>query len=178
MKKGLMVVVAVFAAVFMFTGVKNVSAMTENDLRTKVNAGATINGNTITVPTRYLNLFNDYLDQYELTDSDCQYISDQIDVLIDAARNNGVTSFADMETKCASQIRQACANVSANTGVKATVLSNGNVSVSKYQLPNEVFAVVGTHLAVNTGTASLLFIAGIITLIGVCLLVNKARKAE
>lgn len=173
MKKIFLVIVAVFT----LFSTKNVLAMTEAELTAKVKATYDINGHQLSVPTKYINLYDDYVNQYELTSADCQYIADQIDMLVSAARNNGVTSIKDLQTKCAEELRTACANVSANTGVKATVLANGKVSVSKYNNPNEVFAIIGVNVATNTGPASLVYIAGMITLIGAGLLVYKIKKA-
>ena len=165
------------AALIVLLSTKNVFAMTEAELTTKVKATYDINGNQLKVPEKYVNLYDDYVSQYELTSADCQYIADQIDMIVAAARKNGVTSIKELSTKCAEELRQACANVSANTGVKATVLSDGRVSVSKYNNPNEVFAIIGVHIATNTSTPSIVYIAGLITLIGASLLVYKIKKA-
>lgn len=167
----------ILAAVIVLFSTKNVFAMTEAELTTKVKATYDINGNQLKVPEKYVNLYDDYVSQYELTSADCQYIADQIDMLVAAARKNGVTSIKELSTKCAEELRQACANVSANTGVKATVLSDGRVSVSKYNNPNEVFAIIGVHIATNTGSTNLIYIAGLITLLGASLLVYKIKKA-
>ncbi len=172
-KKIFLVIVAILA---LFT-TKNVFAMSEAELTAKVKATYDINGHQLKVPTKYVNLYEDYVDQYELTSEDCQYIADQIDMIVAAAKKNGVTSVKELQTKCAEELRTACANVSANTGVKATILADGRVSVSKYNNPNEIFAIIGVNIATNTGSASLVFIAGIITLIGASLLVYKIKKA-
>ena len=173
MKKIDLVIIALIA----LFSTKNVFAMTEAELTAKVKATYDINGHQLKVPQKYVNLYDDYVSQYELTSADCQYIADQIDMIVAAARKNGVTSVSELSTKCAEELRQACANVSANTGIKATVLSDGRVSVSKYNNPNEVFAIIGVHIATNTGTPNLVYIAGLITLLGASLLVYKIKKA-
>lgn len=174
MKKKILLMIMVIATVFSITPVL---AMTEGELTSKVKATYDINGHKLSVPTKYLNLYDDYVSQFDISSEDCQYIADQIDILVAAARKKNVTSVKDFMEKCSDEIVTACANVSANTGVKATVLADGRVSVSKYNQPNEVFAIVGSHLVVNTGNLSLVFIAGTITLIGAGLLVFKIRKA-
>ena len=155
----------------------NVHAMTEEELTAKVTATYTVNGKDFKMPTEYLNMYKDYISQFDLSSSDCQYLSDQIDVLEKCAKNNSVTSIKDFQKKCNNEIIKACENVSANTGIKATVLSNGKVSVSKYNKPNEVFAIVDTSLVTNTGSANILYIAGTIALLGAGLLVFKIKKA-
>ena len=175
MKKSLFAVLLV--AVVAFFCVTNVHAMSEANLTAKVEQTFNINGVSLTVPERYINLFEDYLSQYNITGDDFQYVADQIDVLVSCAKQNSVTSWSDFEKKCSSQIKTACVNVSANTGIKATVLSNGKVSVSKYNKPNEVFAIVDTSLVTNTGSANILYIAGTIALLGAGLLTRSYLNA-
>lgn len=175
MKKSLFGILVLVAVAFM--SVTNVSAMTEAELRTHVKSSYTVNGTTVTVPAEYIKQFEDYLDAFEISAEDCQFIADQLDYLRGVAQANGVKSASEFERKCAAEIKAAVSRVSANTGVKATVLSNGKLQVSKYNKPNETFVVVGTNIATNTGSASLLYIAGIITAIGATLLVFRVRKA-
>ncbi|MBQ8131725.1 MAG: hypothetical protein IJ193_04465 [Bacilli bacterium] len=175
MKKSLFGILVLVAVAFM--SVTNVSAMTEAELRTHVKSSYTVGGTTVTVPAEYIKQFEDYLDAFEISSEDCQYIADQLDYLRNVAQNNGVKSASEFEQKCAAEIKAAVSRVSANTGVKATVLSNGKLQVSKYNKPNETFVVAGTNIATNTGSASLLYIAGIITALGATLLVFRVRKA-
>jgi hypothetical protein len=174
MKKKLLLGLVALVAFFC---TKNAFAMTEAELTAKVKATYNINGNNLTVPQKYVNMYEDYVSQYELTSEDCQYVADQIDKLVAAAKANGVTKIEDLDNKCKSELRQACADVSANTGVKATILSDGRVSVSKYNNKNEVFGIVDVNIATNTGSANILYIAGVIALIGAGLLVFKVKKA-
>ena len=175
MKKSLFAVFVLVSSLLM--AIPSVHAMSEQDLSTKVKATYNINGNSIKISQRYINLFEDYISQFDISSEDCQYIADQIDILEKAAKAKGVTSTKDFQKKCAAEIKAACANVSAHTGIKATVLSNGRVSVSKYNMPNEVFTILRTTIATNTGSASIIVIASTITLLGAILLVRKAKKA-
>ena len=172
-KKILLGIVALLA----FLCTKNVFALSEAELTAKVHASYDVNGETLTIPTKYVNMYDDYVSQYELSSEDCQYIADQIDILLAAARSNGVTKIEEIDDKCKAELRQACADVSANTGVKATILSDGRVSVSKYNNKDEVFGIIDVNIATNTGSANILYIAGVIALIGAGLLVFKVKKA-
>lgn len=175
MKKKILMGVMVLVTM-LFT--KNVYAMTEAELTAKVKDTYDINGNMLKVPTKYVNMYEDYVSQYDLSSDDCQYIADQIDKIVAAMRTNGVTNVKEIDKKCKTELKQACADVSANTGVKATVLSDGRVSVSKYNNSNEVFGIVDVNLATNTGAVNILYIAGIISLIGIGLIVFEAKKAH
>lgn len=176
MKKGLFAVL--LAVAIMLVGMTNVDAMTEAELQQKFETPIQVGDSTIRIPQYYLNLVADYLNQFEVTAEDCQYVADQMDILIKIAQNEGITTWDEFEKKHPDDIRRACANVSANTGIKATVLSNGKVSISKYNRPNEVFAIINVNLLKNTGSANILYIAGIITLLGAGLLVSQVRKAK
>ena len=172
-KKLLFGIVALLA----FFCTRNVFAMTEAELTAKVKATYTVNGKELKVPQKYINMYDDYVSQYDLSSEDCQYIADQIDKLFAAAKSKGVTSVEEMDDKCKAELKQACADVSANTGIKATILSDGRVSVSKYNNKNEVFGIIDVNLATNTGSANIVLIAGVIALIGAGLLVFKVKKA-
>lgn len=175
MKKSLFSILVLAAVAIM--SVTNVSAMTEAELRTHVKSSYTVGNTTVTVPAEYIKQFEDYLDAFEISSGDCQYIADQLDYLRGVAQRNRVKSASEFEQRCAGDIKDVVAKVSANTGVHATVLSNGKLQVSKYNKPNETFVVAGTHIATNTGSASLLYVAGIITALGATLLVFRVRKA-
>ena len=175
MKKKLLKEVIVLT-MMLFT--KNVFAMTEDELTAKVKATYDINGNMLKVPTKYVNMYEDYVSQYELSSEDCQYIANQIDKIVAAMRTNGVTNVKEIDKKCKQELKQACADVSANTGVKATVLSDGRVSVSKYNNNQEVFGIIDVNLATNTGSTNILYIVGIITLIGIGLVTIEIKKAN
>ena len=174
MKKKILLGIVALVALFC---TKNVFAMTEAELTAKVKASYEVNGKTLKVPENYVNMYDDYVSQYELSSEDCQYIANQIDKLLAAARANGVKSVDELDDKCKAELRQACADVSANTGIKATILSDGRVSVSKYNNKNEVFGIIGVNIATNTGSANIIYIAGVIALIGAGLLVFKVKKA-
>ena len=175
-KKALLIVVLSLS--IMFCGVLSVSAMSENDLMTKIKTPVEVNnGSSLTVPQYYINLAEDYFDQFDVSSKDCDYIAKEMDKLIKLAKKDNITSWEEFGNKYTDEIKKACANVSANTGIKVTVLSNGKVSVSKYNNPNEVFAIVNAHLLKNTGSANILYIAGIITLLGAGIFVTKVKKA-
>lgn len=175
-KKGLFAVILAIAV--MFASVVDVFAMSETELMNKFKTPIDVNGTELKIPQYYLNLAEDYFDQFKVSEKDCQYVADEMDKLIKLAKQDGITTWDEFAKKHPEEIRQACANVSANTGIKATVLSNGKVSISKYNKPNEVFAIINVNILKNTGSAKVIYIAGILALIGAGLLVFQVRKAK
>ncbi len=166
---------AVLLVVVAFMGIANVYAMSEEDLKTKVSGTFNVNGVNLTIPSSYIKQLGDYLDEFEVSEEDCQYVSDQVDILLNAAKTKGVKSRDDFRKKCQEEIKTACANVSANTKIKATILSDGSVSISKYGSNEEYTRLL--NVIQNTGSAKILLIAGIISALGACLLVFKLRRA-
>lgn len=166
---------SVLLVVVAFMGIVNVKAMSEDELKAKVSGSFDINGVSLSIPKSYIKQLNDYLNEFEVSSDDCQYIADQVDILVNAAKTKGVKSISDFRKKCASEIKTACANVSANTKIKATVLSDGSVSVSRYNSNEEYSRLY--NVIQNTGLVNILCIAGIISVLGAGLLVFKLRKA-
>ena len=168
--------VALMLVALTFMSVVNVDAMTEAQLRNKVGSSITIDGNTIAIPAAYLTQLDNYLDEFAVSSADCDYIAAQMDSLIATARAQHVTSAEDFYNKCSDEAKAVAANITANTGVKVTVLSNGKVQVNKYN-SNEVWGVIDTKVITNTSSASFLYIAGAITALGAALLVFRVRNA-
>lgn len=176
MKKSLLMVLLL--AVISLAGITNVYAMTEDELRAKGNQTFDINGTPADIPASYIKLFNDYLDTFEVSEADCEYIAGQIDYLYGVAVAKNITNVVDLRKKAYAEVREVAANVTANTKATVTVNGNGVVTVSRYDDPSKVFAKIeGNTVAKNTGSVNLLYVAGIITLLGAGLLVYRVKKA-
>ena len=173
MKKLLLVIALVAVSFF---GVTNVNAMSESELRAKIKSSYKINGKKVTVPAEYIKLVDDYLATYKVSSKDCDTIANQLDKIIDNAKDKKITSFDTLMEKYSSNIKSAFSKITKKTGVKITMSTDGKVTVYKYN-SDEVFAIVENGVVTNTGSASLLYIAGIISLLGVVLFAKKVREA-
>ena len=162
--------------VTLFVGLINVSAMSETELRNKVGNEFNINGKIIEIPATYLAQLDSYLSEFELSSSDCDYISSQLDILISDARQQDVSSFDDLYKRCSSTIKAIASNISANTGVKIIVLNNGKLQVNKYN-SNEIWGIIDTKIITNTNSMNFLYIALAVTVLGFILLAIKVKKA-
>lgn len=162
--------------VTLFVGLISVSAMSETDIRNKVGNEFKVNGKIISIPSTYLAQLDSYLAEFELSSSDCDYISSQLDILIEDARQADVSSFEDLYKRCSSTIKAIASNISANTGVKIIVLNNGKLQINKYN-SNEIWGIVDTKVITNTNSLNLLYVALAVTVLGFILLAIKVKKA-
>ncbi len=180
MKKNLFVILLL--AVVTLAGVTNVYAMSEADLKAKASQDYYVNGVKADVPANYIKLLNDYLDAFNVSEADCQYIADQIDYLYSVAQTKNITNAKEMRQKAYAEVKTVASNVSANTKVKVTVEGNGVVDLKYYDDPSKTFRKIqftenGEIIAKNTGSVSLLYVAGVVSLLGAGLLVYRIRKA-
>ena len=176
MIKKLFATLLVAAVAFMST--INVYAMSESELLAKAKQTYTVNGKTAVVPAEYIKTLEDYLNSFAVTEADCQYLANKIDELYTIAQAKDITTVEEFRQKAYSEAKTIAADITANTKMAVTLKGNGTVTVSRYDDKNTVFVeLTGTTVAKNTGSASLLYVAGIITVLGASALVYKVRKA-
>ena len=170
----------VFALVVsLFVGIKSTSAMTEAQLKAKLDEVFKVAGKEYVFKDSTKVLFERYLDSYEVSEADCQYISDRIDEaigIIQAAKN---ADFKSLTKAQKDQLKALVEKVSANTSVKATV-TNGSVVV--YKPDGAVFAEV-TDPIKQTGletspVAMMASVSFLITLAGACLVVRQVKNSK
>ena len=171
MKKFFLVVALAVVSLF---GITNVYAMSESELRAKVNSSYTINGKTITIPGEYIKQFNDYLDSFNVSSADCDVIAGQIDYLKQVAKNKNVSSFSEFVKVAETEIRASASLITASTGVKVTIGNDGTVTVYKYN-SDQVFTKLRSGKIVNTGIYNLLYIALGLSLLGAGLFAIKVK---
>ncbi len=167
--------VSLLAALF-FTTV-NVSAMTEAELRKKFDETVTINGKKYGVTAGDKKLAGDYLDKYELSGDDCDYIANKINEAKAIISTEGQENFYKLSESTKTKLKKLVSDVTANTSVKATVTSGAVVILND---DGSTFAEV-TTLVKQTGSenSNIAIIAGvsfIITLVGACLVVKQVKN--
>lgn len=178
---------ALVLLVGMFAVTLHVSAMTEGELLEKVSATYTINGDKIKVKDGVLTEVERYFSENEVSSSDCDYISDKIDEAIAIAKKGTATNWNEMTSSEKAEIIELVEEISSNTAVKATLTSDGKLTV--YDTDGEVFTKLDDVVisvdeedgasTVNTSiTDSATIIIGGISLIGLLLVTKKVVKAN
>lgn len=169
-----------FAALFLIIniviGVAGVKAMSESQLLAKFTATYEINGYNFQLTDGDKNLARRYLDLYEVSEKDCDYIAGKIDQAVSEMRKSGVKDFSDfgkLPKSLKNVLKQLVLDVAANTSVKATV-KNGKVVI--FNPDGTVFAEI-SKLVKNT-SSNLNIIASVallVTAVGTVLIVRNVK---
>lgn len=160
----------------MFAGTLNISAMSESDLYAKLSATYDINGYKFSLSDGDKVLAKKYLDSYEVSSEDADYIATKIDEVVSEMRKSGVTDFSDfskLPSSLKSKLRKLVEDVAANTSVNATV-KKGFVVV--YSPDGKVFAEIG-KLVKDTGLDINIIatLALIVVVVGAVVLVKNVK---
>lgn len=157
----------------MFVGVGNANAMSEADLKNKINSVA-VNGIVIEEGTK--KQFSDYLDKYELTGKECDIIAKNIDKAIEIFKSENVTSINQLSSTAKNRLKALVSDVTSNTSVKATITDGALVVLNS---DGTVFAEVDNKIVKKTGNETVLpVIAGVsfvITLVGAYFVVRQVK---
>ena len=167
-----------FAVLSFLVGVKTTYAMTEQELKTKLSKTYTINGAEFKVDSDNLVLLQRYLDAYDVSSADAQYIADRVDEAVAIIQRSGKTNINDLSASTKNELKALVEKVSANTSVKATV-TKGSIVIYKPD-GSGVFAEV-TKLVKQTGNNvdSMAIVAGVsfaIVLAGASFVVVRRLK--
>ena len=175
-----------FFLVALFIGLVSVNAMTESELEAKLTKSYTINGSTFKASDSQKVLIKRYLDQYEVSSSDADYISGKLDEAKNILQASGKGSFYDLSRADKDKIIALCADVSSNTSVdivekECTV----NITINKGKLvvyvpgTNDVFYQTPVNPVngdvVQTNDNLTVAVAGLISVLGVAIAVRKIR---
>lgn len=171
----------VFVVAMVF-GIAAVNAMTESQLLEKLTGQFYVNGVVFEATDSQKELIATYLDQYEVSSADCDYIAAQVDAVFDVLRNSGKTSFYDLSAAEKSQIVSLVADVSANTSVDVAIVSGELVVYVPGTNKGEVFYKTPVNPDVNgeiaqTNRTVVIAGLGIFSLIGMAFAFGKIRNA-
>ena len=145
-----MLILALFLVGF-FGAVTNASAMTKEELEKKLTQTYNINGTNFKVSDDNKVLLERYLNSYDVSSSDADYIANKVDEAVAIIKASGVKSVDELSTASKNQLKGLIADVSTNTSVKATV-NNGNLVIYNPD-GSSVFAEVN-KLVKQTGTVN------------------------
>ncbi len=175
MKRIILTLFMVFVAVL---GIKTVSAMSETDLKAKLTQTYTIGGEKYWIGNDIKVLAERYLDQYEVSETDCDYIAKKIDEAVKILQAAGVADASKLSNADKDKLKALVSDISANTSVKATV-TRGSVVI--YDAEGEVFAEVSALVKqTDSSVSTIAIVAGVaflITIAGVALVVRQVKNS-
>ena len=170
-KKLLVILVA------LFVGLVSVNAMTESELEAKLTKRYTVNGLIWEATDSQKVLIKRYLDQYDVSSADADYIASKLDAAITVIKNSGVKELKKLSKADKDKIIAYVADVSANTSVKAAIVK-GYLEV---YVPgtNEIFAKEEINPkngdVVQTSSSLTIAIAGVVSVLGIAVAVKKLK---
>lgn len=162
----------------LFVGVMNVSAMTESELMDKLSQEVKVNGATFKISDTQKTAMEEYLNQYDISSKDADFIAKKVDEAFDVLKNSGKQSFYDMTESEKQQVRDLVLEVANNTKVKVAIVK-GNLVVYKpgttdvfYETP--INPINGDIVQTSRGLT--VAIAGVISVVGIAIAVTAVRK--
>ena len=160
----------------------SVFAATESDVISKLSETQTINGKSVSVKSDVLNQVKNYLNNYDLTDAECQVILDNIDLAIAKAKEEGATKWSVLSTTGKNKMIEYLNNITSATTINATLTSDGTLTVMTpdgrsvfCKIKDAVVdsAVSSSTTIVNTGVTSIAVIIIAIVAAAGCVVVTK-----
>ncbi len=139
---------SVVLVLVMFLVVTSVKAMTEDELYKKVTQTITVNGEKYAVEEGIKNQAKAYLNQFEVSSSDADYINARITKLIKILKDEKTVVGSELSASAKQQIRDMVTEIREHTSVNATVTDGALVI---YDGNGEVFVEV-TRLVKQTGS--------------------------
>lgn len=166
------VMLTIFAAILLVTGMVGASAMSESDLYAKFSATYNINGYNYSLSDGDKVLAKKYLDTYEVSSKDADYIAGKIDEAVAAMRNSGVKDFSDfgkLPLSLRQTLKKLVEDVAANTKVKATV-TKGTVIIfnpdgTKFAEIGKLVKNTGLNMSIIASLALVVVVAGAVVLV-------------
>ena len=166
--------VFLFAA---FISVTSVSAMSTKQLKAKLTDTYKVNGATFKASDSQKTAMEQYLSQYTVSKAHADYIAGKLDEAFNVLRDSGKKSFYDMSKADKKKIVDLVSDVATNTSVKAAIVKN-NLVVYKpgtndifYETP--IYPVNGDIVQTSRGLT--IVIAGIISVIGIAIALNRVK---
>lgn len=174
MKKLLLVIALVLAF-----GVTKTYAITESELYSKLTQEYEVNGVKFKATDAQKNLIKQYLDQYEVSSGDADYIVSKLEETFGILRNSGKKSFYDLSSSDKQTIIAIVADVSANTSLDCAIVDGELVVYQPDTNKTEVFYEAPVNPIAQTDSTSTIVIAslGLVSLLGIGLALYKVKNA-
>ena len=169
--------VALFALVAFF-GVMNVKAMSESELKTKMANGYIVDGKAVKPSEYQLSEIERYLNKYEVSEDDCAFIASKMDEIYELAKADRAKTFTELSSASKSKCVSIVAEISSNTSVKASLTSDGVLTIYESDGKTVFTKITDKDIAKQTGVNYyVLAFAGFASVFGVAYIVKKAFNA-
>ena len=163
-------------------GVANVKAISESELLDRLTKSYTVNGATFQATDEQKVLIERYLNQYEVSSTDADYIVAKLEEVFNVLKSSGKMSFYDLSASDKQKIISLVADVAANTSIDCAIVDGNLVVYVPGSNRGKVFyeaPVVPNKTGKITQTSGTLVLAGfgMFAVIGLALALRKIRNA-
>ena len=174
MKKLLLVIALVLAF-----GVTKTYAITESELYSKLTQKYEVNGVTFEATDSQKTLIERYLDQYEVSSADADYIVSKLEEAFNVLKESGKTSFYDLSSSDKQDVIALVADVSSSTSLDCAIVDGELVVYVPNTSKAEVFYDAPVNPIAQTDSTSTMVIAGLglVSLLGIGLALYKVKNA-
>lgn len=175
--KKLSYVLLVFAMLFT---VSNAKAMTKSELIEKLTKTYVIDGEEIKISDAQKVEVERYLDKYELTSEEADYIAGKVDEVVAIAQESKAKSFSDLTSAEVDKIVSIVSNVSENTKVNATLTKGGKLTIYEEdgKTPFTVITDKDNGIQNTDNNYFIIITASAISLIGIAIITKKVANAN
>jgi len=173
MKKGFL---TIFVAILLL-GILNVNAATESDLLDHIKAEYNVNGTIVKASEYQVAEAERYLNKYEISDEDATFIIQKIDEIVALAKADNAPTFTDLSSASKSKVVAIVAEISSKTSVKATLTTNGVLTIYESDGTTIFTKIVDEDIAKQTGANTIIYvIAGVAVLAGAVYVYRKVSS--
>ncbi len=169
MKKSFLI--ALVATLFM--SVTNVSAMTKDELKTKLTKEYTINGATFKASASDVAQIERYLEQNDISEADADKIAAKVDEAVSVIEAGNATKLEDLTQSEKDSLVQLISDISNTTSVKVTV-NKGVITV--YNIDGTEFTKITDMIKQTGANYTIVIIAGVISILGFLVIANKMKE--
>lgn len=163
----------------LFTGF-NVKAMTENELKEKLTKTYTIDGTEVKLQPSQITELERYLNKYELSAKDCDFIAAKIDEAVAIAQTGKAKSFSELTSEEVTKMVAIVSEVKEKTSVKATLTKGGKLTIYEEDgsTPFTIITDKDNGIQDTNNNYFIIVIASAISLLGVIVITKKVAGAN
>lgn len=162
-----------------FVGLVNVKAATENDLLNKISQEYVVDGEVVKATSYQVNEAKRYLNKYEVSEEDCDFIIAKIDEIYELAKKDKAKSFTELSSSSKAKAVSIVAEISNKTSVKATLTKNGILTIFESDGKTVFAQIIDKDITKQTGSNNILVITlSIVSLFGIVYVAKKAIKTN
>ena len=158
----------------------NVIAMTESELAAKIKKTYVVDGVELKITAAQETELERYLNKYELSSEDADYISSKIDQAIAIAQNAKAKSFTELTSDEVAQMMTIVSEISDNTSVKATLTKGGKLTIYEQDgtTPFTIITDKDNGIQNTDNNYFIIVIASAISLLGIVVITKKVAGAN